>query len=606
MAADRLPVLTFALPNMVFVTLLIVRPSFAGIRAAYNFNTLLIPCLFILWAVIRLGQWRWHRGNWQALRAAVICIVIAALALGLRLYATHIEPYRLVVREVSIESEKVSRPLRILHITDIQSAGVGSYERKAFARMRELKPDLIVHTGDLLQLLPPATFESELPKIAALFRTLTPRLGVYGVIGDVDRITEGIPTQDLGGLKILSDEEAVVECDGTRVRILGISRQASGGNANGTTDIKNWFTETQPSDFTILLGHSPDYIMSIQDVPIDLCLAGHTHGGQIRIPFVGPLVTLSDVPRAWARGFREVNRTRLNVSAGIGSEHKDRVPPIRLACPPEMTLITIVPKVAFVEKSTRLTQMPGNGIVAFFVKNLPPWKAIIMGGPIGILWAYGCLYFAGCMKRRKRMKTGYTRKIFHFLIFMSVAAIHLIWGAPIVCLFGGMTTLVIFYAVFRGPGHLLYEAMAREKDEPHRTYYIVVPYFATLIGGLTSNILFGDVALIGYLITGLGDAIGEPVGTRFGKHQYKVPSFRGVKAVRSYEGSAAVFVVSLLAIIAGTVMSPALELPASSFLAVPLLAFLCMILEAVSPHGWDNAVLQIVPSFLVALSIGGA
>ena len=209
------------------------------------------------------------------------------------------------------------------------------------------------------------------------------------------------------------------------------------------------------------------------------------------------------------------------------------------------------------------------------------------------------------MKRHKGLKTGYTRKIFHFLIFMSVAVIHRIWGTPVVCLFGGMTTLVVFYAVFRGSGHLLYEAMAREKDEPHRTYYVIAPYFATLIGGLTSNILFGNAAVFGYLVTGLGDAVGEPVGTRFGKHQYKVPSFRGVKAVRSYEGSAAVFIVCMLAIVAGTAMSPAVKFTSALFFAVPLLALVCMLMEAISPHGWDNAVLQIVPSLLVKLAFGG-
>ncbi|MDM8551389.1 hypothetical protein QUF72_14990 [Desulfobacterales bacterium HSG2] len=125
-----------------------------------------------------------------------------------------------------------------------------------------------------------------------------------------------------------------------------------------------------------------------------------------------------------------------------------------------------------------------------------------------------------------------------------------------VCLFGGMTTLVIFYAIFRGTGHILYEAMARETDEPHRTYYIVVPYFATLIGGLASNILFGQAAIVGYLVTGLGDAVGEPVGTRFGRHTYKVPSFRGVESVRSYEGSAAVLVVCTAAITVGLFCVP--------------------------------------------------
>lgn len=223
---------------------------------------------------------------------------------------------------------------------------------------------------------------------------------------------------------------------------------------------------------------------------------------------------------------------------------------------------------------------------------------MVVAGPPDLLWAWLCLFFAGYLKRNKSMKTGYTRKIFHFLIFMSAALIQSVWGTPALCLFGGMTTIVIFYAVFQGAGNILYEAMAREKDEPHQTYYIIAPYFATLIGGLASNILFGQLAIIGYLVTGLGDAVGEPVGTRFGKHAYAVPSFRGVKSTRTYEGSSAVLIVCIVAIVTGVAVSPQLQITSRSLYMIPLLGIICMITEGLSPHGWDNATMQIVPSLL--------
>ncbi|MFC1499150.1 metallophosphoesterase [Verrucomicrobiota bacterium] len=314
------------------------------IRRIYNFNTIFVPVLFMLSAIARLMERRYQPRNKQLLRSSIAFIVIALMAGGFRMYATHIEPYRLVLREVTIETEKVSRPLRILHITDIQSAGVGSYEKKAFARMRELKPDIVIHTGDLLQPIPPATISTELPKIAALFRTLTPPLGTYGVIGDVDWGIKNASTDALGGINILNNNEALVETDGTRLRIFGVPCQASRGRTNATETIKDWFQKTDPSDFTMVIGHGPDYVLPMLDLPVDLCLAGHTHGGQIRIPFIGPIVTLSEVPRSWARGFRKVGRTRLNVSAGVGSEHMEKMPSMRFACPSEMTLITLVPK----------------------------------------------------------------------------------------------------------------------------------------------------------------------------------------------------------------------------------------------------------------------
>lgn len=239
--------------------------------------------------------------------------------------------------------------------------------------------------------------------------------------------------------------------------------------------------------------------------------------------------------------------------------------------------------------------------LSFFISNFPSANAVLIGSPLGLLWSYGCLCFAGYLKLCKGWRTGYTRKVFHFLTFMSVVAIQLLWGTPMVCLFGGMCTLVIFHAILKGPGTPLFEAMAREQDEPHRAGFIILPYVATLIGGLVSNILFGPLAVVGYLVTGLGDAIGEPVGARFGRHTYRVPSLASVKAVRSWEGSAAVFAVSVASIAAAIAILPELNFTARAFVLVPSLGLASAGVEAVSPHGWDNATMQIVPSFLAWL-----
>lgn len=237
-------------------------------------------------------------------------------------------------------------------------------------------------------------------------------------------------------------------------------------------------------------------------------------------------------------------------------------------------------------------------IMDFFITNIPSWKALAVGGPGAALWATVCLMFAGYLKRRWNWKTGYTRKVFHSLVFGSVVGVNWLWGTSGVCLFGGMTTLVIAYALLKGRGHFMYEAMAREKDEPNRTYYIIVPYLATLIGGVLSNIFFPQYVVFGYLVAGLGDAIAEPVGTRFGKHQYRVPAISGVRAVRSLEGSSAVLIVSVAALILCLALFPQYALSLRSLLTVIFIAILSTLVEAVSPHGWDNATMQIVPAML--------
>lgn len=161
-------------------------------------------------------------------------------------------------------------------------------------------------------------------------------------------------------------------------------------------------------------------------------------------------------------------------------------------------------------------------------------------------------------------------------------------------------SLVILYAIIQGEGHFLYEAIAREKDAPYRTHYIVMPYLATLLGGIAANLLFGAGAIVGYLVTGLGDAIGEPVGTRFGKHRYPVFSLRRIKSTRSYEGSLAVFLVSLLAIaLALQWINPAISISDNVF-TIMAIAAASTVVEALSPHGWDNTTMQIIPAMLAA------
>jgi len=241
-------------------------------------------------------------------------------------------------------------------------------------------------------------------------------------------------------------------------------------------------------------------------------------------------------------------------------------------------------------------------ILFFLSENTPTGNEILLAGPLFLLWAIFSLWLAGWLKVKRGFKTGYSRKVFHFLIFASAAVVQTFFSLRILCLFGAMVSLVIFFALVQGEGHALYEAIAREKDAPHRTYFILVPYLATLIGGIVSNIYFSQMAVVGYLVTGLGDAIAEPVGTRFGKHEYTVPSFKGVKSTRSVEGSLAVFLASLAAIVLSLLLIDTPHVfPGNQLLRITALAVTCTVVEAISPHGWDNATMQIIPAYLAGL-----
>jgi len=197
------------------------------------------------------------------------------------------------------------------------------------------------------------------------------------------------------------------------------------------------------------------------------------------------------------------------------------------------------------------------------------------------------------------MRTPYTRKIFHFLIFTAAGALQIAFGLPAVVIFGGVTSLLVLYAIWKGDGHPFYEAMARPSDAPRRTLFILIPLVTTALGGVTANLLFPAWAFVGYLVCGWGDAVGEPVGTRWGRHRYRVPSMLGVRSTRSLEGSLAVFVAGTLATSAALVIQQAT--PAQILVIAIGSGLAGALVEAISTHGLDNFTVQVAASAAAAL-----
>jgi len=226
----------------------------------------------------------------------------------------------------------------------------------------------------------------------------------------------------------------------------------------------------------------------------------------------------------------------------------------------------------------------------------------LLAGGVGVLGGIiSAVVVAGL--RRRAVRVAYTRKIFHFAIFSGAAAVHTWWGLPGTNVYGAAVALLVLGAVMRGDGDPFYEALARESDRPRRTLFILVPLATTALGGLVSALLAGSFASVGYLVGGWGDAVAEPVGSRWGRHEYRVPSLAGVPARRSLEGSLAVFVVGW----AGAAIALAAA-GAEGGLPLALVAAACALVgagvEAVSHHGTDNLTVQVAAS-LTALWLAG-
>lgn len=241
-----------------------------------------------------------------------------------------IEPYWLEVSHHELESPKLDQPLRIAVLADFQTDVFGDYERQSLERILDEKPDVILLAGDYLQTRDPRLWDALRIEMNAYLHQIgfSAPLGVYAVGGNVDypqwpRIFDGLPVT-------IFEHTGLVEND--RFAVTGLSIEYSFQSR----------LVVQPKDqFHIVLGHAPDYALG--DVQADLLVAGHTHGGQVRLPWFGPLKTFSEVPRSWAAGLTALSGGRtLAVSRGVGMERAD-APRMRFLCRPELMVIDILP-----------------------------------------------------------------------------------------------------------------------------------------------------------------------------------------------------------------------------------------------------------------------
>ena len=240
--------------------------------------------------------------------------------------------------------------------------------------------------------------------------------------------------------------------------------------------------------------------------------------------------------------------------------------------------------------------LPGimQNIIDFIARVVPPLHTILLLTPILLIYTWFCSWIASIMKVKKNIKTAYTRKIFHIMIFSMAGVLQIVIGLSGVVLFGIIVVLFVLFAVYKGDGFPFYEALARPKDAPKRSIFVVLPLLTTALGGVLANVLFYPFALVGYFVCGCGDAVGEPIGSKWGKHEYKISSAFGVKVTRSIEGSTGVLIVGFLA-------SFFVLLFSSYGLWISLyVGFACglggALVEAVSTHGFDNLTIQVIVS----------
>lgn len=252
------------------------------------------------------------------------------------------------------------RPIRVLHLSDLHLTP-GQRGKQEWVRMlATLEPDLVVDTGDNI-----AHPDAVLTALDCL-GPLLDRPGVF-VMGSndyyapkaknplryfdaaSDRRVHGppLPWTDLrdgflaAGWTDLDNARAVVKVADRELDLVGVD------DAHLQRDRYDLVAgpAPTPSDLSVGVTHAPylRVLDAMADDDVDLVFAGHTHGGQLCLPGIGALVTNCDLPRRQAKGLHRRGRQWLHVSAGLGTSPYT---PVRFACPPEATLVTLVPTTA--------------------------------------------------------------------------------------------------------------------------------------------------------------------------------------------------------------------------------------------------------------------
>jgi len=269
------------------------------------------------------GRLRWRRGVLAAAGCGVLCIA----------WARFVEPFWPEVTHTRFASPLVApgaRPVRIVHLSDFHCERTVRLEERVPALVAAERPDAIVYTGDCIN--EPAG----LPVLRRLLEDLAKIAPVFVVGGNWDAFYfthldrfGGTAVHQLDG----RSERMVIGT--TPVRFAG----AFFGRESGVRDALAGIPETE---LCVFLYHTPDLALDLPERGVDLYLCGHTHGGQVRLPFYGALITLSRHGKRFEAGPYAVDGMAMYVTRGVGMEGH-AAPRVRFLCRPEISVLEIGP-----------------------------------------------------------------------------------------------------------------------------------------------------------------------------------------------------------------------------------------------------------------------
>lgn len=269
----------------------------------------------------------------KLLKYSVLVVLGTAIAIGV--YACFIEPFRLVVTEYTVKTDKWNsdKPLKIVVLADAHAVSPWMTEahlNRVVEKANGLNPDIVLLLGDYV-----AThkFGTQLKPDDGIrpYQNLKPACGTFAVLGNHDlHHSVGWPEAlARTGIPILQNDLKEIKCHDQSFAVAGVEDLWW-----GHTDIEKAISSADKTSPIILMMHNPDSF-PVTPSRVALSVAGHTHGGQIRLPVIGAITAPSRYGVRYARGQFHENGNDLVVSSGLGMS----VLPLRFLCPPEITVI---------------------------------------------------------------------------------------------------------------------------------------------------------------------------------------------------------------------------------------------------------------------------
>lgn len=241
------------------------------------------------------------------------------------------------VKEIEIEVPIVGLPrafdgYRIVHLSDLHIGSLTprSAAEKWVARTNAKKPDLVAITGDMVT--SGMAFHDD---IAELIGALEAKDGVCVAMGNHDYFGDGEPLARLlreKGARILRNEGWVIEREGESLYVAGVD-----DNWSRRDDVTKALASRRPNETTVLLAHDPSMFAEAQQAGVELTLSGHTHGGQVAMPFFANKISLAQLTHEHFLGLYRTGKSAIYVNAGLGTTG----PPLRLGVPPEIAVLVL-------------------------------------------------------------------------------------------------------------------------------------------------------------------------------------------------------------------------------------------------------------------------